>query len=176
MHARSLALNDGKTEIILGIVDARLIPREVCEQARAIACQTTGVPAKKILISATHSHRCAALTPEFQSDPDPAYMTEVPGRIAQGLIQAHANLAPAEIAWTKASDPTQVFNRRWLMKPGQTYENPFASTGDRAHESRASEPPRKSSFLATPTPKSDFGRDRKKPSQPLTPTLNQGCF
>ena len=125
-----------------------------------------GVPAKNILISATHAHTCAALTPAFQSDPAPAYMPEAPGGIAQGLIQAHANLEPAEIAWNKASDPTQVYNRRWLMKPGQTDENPFDRTGDRAHESRPAEPPRKSSFLATPTPKSIFGPDSK----------NRGCF
>jgi neutral ceramidase len=132
MHARCLALNDGRTEIILCVVDACLIPREICEEAKAIAARATGVPARNILISATHSHSCAALTPAFQSDPDPAYVAEVPGRIAQGLIQAHANLEPAEIAWNKDSDPTQVFNRRWLMKPGQTYENPFDSTADRA--------------------------------------------
>ncbi|MSU73177.1 MAG: hypothetical protein EXS43_12695 [Opitutus sp.] len=132
MHARSLALSDGKTEIILCVVDACLIPREICEKAKAIASKNTGVPASHILISATHSHSCAALTPAFQSDPDPAYLATVPGRIAQGITQAHANLEPADIAWSKDSDPTQVHNRRWFMKPGQTYENPFDSTGDRA--------------------------------------------
>src|SRR5205814_288580 len=65
-------------------------------------------------------------------DPDPAYVKEVPERIARALIKAHANLEPAEIAWGKDSDPTQVFNRRWFVQEGQNYENPFDSTADRA--------------------------------------------
>jgi hypothetical protein len=125
------------------------------------------VPAKNILISATHAHTCAALTPAFQSDPAPAYMAEAPGGIAQGLIQAHANLEPAEIAWNKASDPTQVFNRRWLMKPGQTDENPFDRTGDRArmNPGQQSHPVNPVSWQPPPK-KSIFGPDSK----------NRGCF
>ena len=132
MHARSLALHDGKTEIILCIVDACMIPREICEAAKAIAAKATGVPASRMLISATHSHTCATMTPVFQSDADPDYVAAVPARIAQSLIQAHANLEPAEVAWSKDSDPTQVFNRRWFVKTGDAYENPFDSMGDRA--------------------------------------------
>jgi hypothetical protein len=84
------------------------------------------------MVSATHTHSAAALGPAFQSDPDPEYVMTVPARIAQGLIQAHENLEPAEIAWGSADDPTQVFNRRWLVKEGQHYTNPFGITTDRA--------------------------------------------
>lgn len=132
MHARSLALHDGRTEIILCVVDACMIPREICEAAKAIASKATGVPASRLLISATHSHSCATMVGVFQSEPDPAYLAEVPARIAQSMIKAHANLEPAEIAWSKDSDPTQVFNRRWFVKTGESYENPFDSAADRA--------------------------------------------
>jgi neutral ceramidase len=132
MHARCLALSDGRKELIFCVVDACLIPREICEQAKQIAAAKTGVPAGQMLISATHTHSAAALTPAFQSDPDPEYVASVPQRIAQGIIQAHANLEPAEIAWGKGSDPTQVFNRRWLVKEGESYANPFGVTTDRA--------------------------------------------
>lgn len=132
MHARSLALHDGKSAIILCVVDACMIPREICEAAKAIAAKATGVPASRMMISATHSHSCATMTSVFQSDPDPAYIAEVPARIAQSLIKAHANLETAEIAWSKDSDPTQVFNRRWFVKSGESYENPFDSTADTA--------------------------------------------
>ncbi len=132
MHARSLAISDGKTELILCVVDACMIPREICEEAKAIAAKATGVPKSHLLISATHSHSCATMVGVFQSDPDPAYLAEVPARIAQSLIQAHANLEPAELAWNKDNDRTQVFNRRWFVKTGESYENPFDSKGDRA--------------------------------------------
>lgn len=132
MHARAIALSDGRVTLIFCVVDACLIPREICESAKAIAARATGVPAAQMLISATHSHSCAAMTPAFQSDPDPAYVHSLPPRIAEALIRAYRNLEPAEIAWGKDSDPTQVFNRRWHVKPDQTYENPFDSTADRA--------------------------------------------
>jgi neutral ceramidase len=132
MHARCLAIADGKHEIIFCVVDACLIPREVCEKAKEIASARTGVPKKHMLISATHTHSAAAMTPAFQSDPDPDYVAAVPARIAEGLIKAHENLEAAELAWGFGADPSQVFNRRWYMKEGETYENPFGSTGDRA--------------------------------------------
>lgn len=132
LHARCLALHDGKHEIILCVVDACMIPRDICEKAKQIAARQTGVPASHILISATHTHSAATLTPVFQSDADPEHIATVPDRIAAGLIQAHQNLEPAEIGWAKGSDPTQVFNRRWLMKEGETYANPFGVTTDRA--------------------------------------------
>jgi hypothetical protein len=142
MHARSLALHDGGHELILCVVDSCHIPREVCEQAKRLASVETGVPARCILISATHSHTCAAMTPAFQSDPDPAYVAGLPARIAAGIIAAHRNLEPAEVAWGRDQDPSQVFNRRWFMRPEHTYENPFGSTGDRALMNPGNQNPR----------------------------------
>jgi neutral ceramidase len=150
MHARAVAISDGRHEIILCVVDACLIPRDVCEQAKAIASKQTGVPASHILISATHTHSAAAMTPAFQCDPDPKYVADVPARIAAGLIQAHQNLEPAEIGWAMGSDPTQVFNRRWFVKDGASYENPFGSTKDRAWMNPGQQNP-KISIPAGPT-------------------------
>lgn len=132
MHARCLALHDGKRALVLVVVDACLIPREICEQAKELASRATGIPKEHLLISATHTHSAAALTPAFQSDPDPEYVKTVPGLIAKGIVQAVQNLEPAELGWAFGSDPSQVFNRRWHMKPGQAYENPFGITTDRA--------------------------------------------
>ncbi len=132
MHARALAISDGKKELIFCVVDACLLPREISEGAKQIAAEKTGVLASQMLVSATHTHSAATLTPAFQSDPDPEYVAGVAAKIAQGLIQAHQNLEPAEIAWGKGADPTQVFHRRWLIKEGETNANPFGTTTDRA--------------------------------------------
>lgn len=132
MHARSFALQSGGTTLVFCIVDACMIPREICEAAKALASRATGVPASHLLISATHSHSCATMTPVFQSAADPAYLTTLPARIAESIIRAHANLEPAEIAFGKSSNPDQVFNRRWLVKDGESYENPFDRLTDRA--------------------------------------------
>jgi hypothetical protein len=132
MHARSFALQSGATTLVFCIVDACMIPREICEAAKSIASRATGIPASHLLISATHSHSCATLTPVFQSNADPVYLANLPTRIAESIIRAHANLEPAEIAFGHAANPDQVFNRRWLVKPGESYGNPFDVTTDRA--------------------------------------------
>lgn len=132
MHARSVALQSGATTLVYCVVDACMIPRDICESAKAIASRATGIPTAHLLISATHSHSCATLTPVFQSDADPAYLATLPARIAESIIRAHANLEPAEIAFGKSANPDHVFNRRWLIKPGETNPNPFDATSDRA--------------------------------------------
>jgi hypothetical protein len=132
MHARSFALQSGPTTLVFCIVDACMIPREICESAKALASRATGIPPSHLLISATHSHSCATLTPVFQSNADPAYLATLPARIAESIIRAHANLEPAELAFGKSANPDQVFNRRWLIKPGETNPDPFDATTDRA--------------------------------------------
>lgn len=132
MHARCLALHDGKRALVYVVVDACMIPREICEEAKALASEKTGIPASHILISATHTHSAATLAGVFQSDPDPEYVKTVAPRIAAGIAQAVKHLEPAEFGWAFGSDPAHVFNRRWHMKEGQYYENPFGITTDRA--------------------------------------------
>jgi len=46
-------------------------------------------------------------------------------RIADGVRRAAKNLEPAKIGWGSGSEPTQVFNRRYFMKPGTPTPNPF---------------------------------------------------
>lgn len=132
MHARAVAIANGRSELILCVVDSCMIPREICEAAKALASRATGVPTSRILISATHSHSCATMTAVFQSDPDPAYVAALPPRIAEALIKAHQNLEPAEIGFARDAEPNHVFNRRWFVKAGASYENPFDSMADRA--------------------------------------------
>lgn len=132
MNARCLALHDGTRALVFVVVDACLLPREIVEEAKEIASRETGVPKTQILVSATHTHSAAALTSAFQSDPDPEYVKTVGPNIARGIIQALKNLEPAELGWAFGSDPVHVFNRRWLVKDGESYENPFGLTTDRA--------------------------------------------
>lgn len=131
MQARCLALQDGKGALVFCIVDACMIPRDICEASKQIAAAKTGIPKEHILISATHTHSAATLASVFQSDPDPEYLKGVPALIAEGIIKAVANLEPAEFGWAFGSDPSQVFNRRWHVKESESYENPFSIMTDR---------------------------------------------
>ena len=130
LHARCLVLDDGKTRIALVVVDSCMIPREIHDAAKAKAEKKTGIPASNILISATHTHTAPTLGGVFQSDPDEEYVKFLIEKIAEGIEKAHARLAPAKAGWGAAMEPSQVFNRRWRMKPDAVNLDPFGGKTD----------------------------------------------
>ena len=131
LHARCLVLDDGTTKLAIAVCDSCMIPREILDDAKRRASQTTGIPSDRMLISATHTHTAPTVAGVFQSDPDADYVKYLPEKIAEGIAQAHSNLAPAQIGWAVAQDPTQVFNRRWKMKPGTILTDPFGRSDDK---------------------------------------------
>lgn len=151
LHARCLVLDDGTTKLALVVVDSCMVPRELLDAAKALAEKKTGIPAKNILISATHTHTAPTVAGVFQSDPDTEYVKFLTQKIADGIEKAHKNLAPAKIAWGVAEEPNQVFNRRWKMKSGVKNLDPFGGATDQVKMN----PPRMSSDLVEPAGPTD---------------------
>jgi hypothetical protein len=131
LHARCLVLDNGKTTVALAVVDSCMLPRELVEDAKARASAKTGIAASHMLVSATHTHSAPTAAGVFQSDPDKQYVEHLTARIAEGLAKAHANLAPATAGWGVVQEPSQLFNRRWRMKPEAIGPDPFGGTTDR---------------------------------------------
>jgi neutral ceramidase len=132
LHARCLVLDDGTTQIAIVVCDSCMIPREVTDPAKRLAAKATGIPPERILISATHTHTAPTVGGVFQSDPDEAYQKFLAERIAAGITKAHSQLVPAKAAWGVGKDDTQVFNRRWKVKPGsELLRDPFGKTTDK---------------------------------------------
>jgi hypothetical protein len=130
LHARCLVLDDGQTRLALAVCDSCMIPRELMDEAKSRASRSTGIPVDHMLISATHTHTAPTVSGVFQSDPDRDYQQYLIGQIAKGIEKAQANLAPAQVGWGVGKDPTQVFNRRWKMKPGSMAADPFGRLTD----------------------------------------------
>ncbi len=128
--ARCLALDDGKTRIVLVVVDSCVIGRDIFDEAKAMVEEATGLPASQMLMSATHSHTCGTMQAVGQSDPDPLYQRFVARRIADAVRCAIQNLEPAQIAWGVGSVPQHVFNRRYVMKEGGIPPTPLGVTTD----------------------------------------------
>jgi neutral ceramidase len=131
LHARCLVLDDGTTKLAFAVCDSCMIPREITDMARRLAHETTGIAPAHILISATHTHTAPTVGGVFQSDPDIDYQKYLAEKIAAGIAQAHKQLAPARIGWGVGSDKTQLFNRRWRMKPGPSLADPFGKGTDK---------------------------------------------
>jgi len=130
LHARCLVLNDGQTRLAIVVCDSCMIPRTVMDAAKLLIQQRTGILAESVLISATHTHSGPTCTGVFQSEPDAEYQRFLVERIADGVQRAVNQVAPAKIAWGVGKEPSQVFNRRWRMKPGAIPANPFGGTND----------------------------------------------
>src|SRR5262245_33881666 len=99
LHARCLVLDDGTTKLAIAVCDSCMIPREILDEAKRRASQATGIPTDRMLVSATHTHTAPTVAGVFQSDPDPDYVKCLTAKIADGITQAHANLAPAQVGW-----------------------------------------------------------------------------
>lgn len=135
LHARCLVLDDGATRIAIVVVDSLGVPRHVLDEAKRQAEQHTGIPAHRILISATHTHSATSALGDRWSpaayDQRPAldaYQRFLATRIADGIRRAVVNLQPAVIGWGRGALPDEVFNRRWFMAPGPHLQNPFGGT------------------------------------------------
>lgn len=125
LNARCLVLDNGETKIAIAVCDSCMIPREIFDAAKQKVTQATGIPVDHILCSATHTHTGVTATRVFQSQVESEYCDYLTEQIAAGIIQAHAQREPAQIGWAVGSNPRQVFNRRWHLRPGTALTDPF---------------------------------------------------
>ena len=125
LHARCLVLDNGETKISLVTCDSCMIPREIFDAAKNAASQTTGIPTNHMLCSATHTHTAVTVGPTFQSLVEEEYIPYLIQRIAEGIVQADAQLEPARIGWAVGNNPRQVFNRRWFLSSDTPTPDPF---------------------------------------------------
>lgn len=131
LHARCLVLDDGETKLVFVIVDSLGLSRDVFDAAKAAVHEKTGILEENMLMAATHTHSSISARGsnrgESHGDFDD-YQRFVIRRIADGVRRALNNLEPARVGWGSAKEPTQVFNRRYFMKPGTPTPNPFGGT------------------------------------------------
>lgn len=132
LKARLFVINDSATTFVIGTIDNCVIPREVFDAIKSKASAATGIPTSHMLLSATHTHSAPPLTGLFLNDAETDYIPELINKVAEGIIQTFQNLEPARIGWTTIDNDRHVFNRRWHLKTGTSYENPFGSKADTA--------------------------------------------
>ena len=133
LYARAIVFDDGETRLAIVIVDNCLIGRNYLDRAKALAAKRTKVRADRILVAATHTHTAPPGKDRRTNRDDAAhraYFKQLVEGIAESIVRAGKNLAPAELAHGVALVPEEIFNRRWHMKPGGIAVNPFGSPND----------------------------------------------
>ena len=132
LHVRALVLDDGDTRVAMVVVDNCLIPREVMDEAKRRATKASGIPANRIMISATHTHSAPAAKSStaigYTASPD--YLNQMQDGIAEAIRLSVKRLQLAEIGWGVVQAPKHVFNRRWFVAREAMTMNPFGNTND----------------------------------------------
>jgi neutral ceramidase len=108
------------------------MPRQVALDARALIEQSPGIPAERVMISATHTHTGPVLPSGSTRDPSEgdgadkarAYVGSLPELIARAVRAADAKLAPADARVGVGREERLSFNRRFEMKDGSVGWNP----------------------------------------------------
>ena len=98
LYARSIALDDGSTQIVMCVVDTCMMARDLIDEAKKIAAKTTGLSTERMMISATHTHSGVSAMGCLGSRADPDYITWLPGNLAESISAALKNLHPARSA------------------------------------------------------------------------------
>ncbi len=133
LHVRWLVLDNGTTRVALGVLDTCMLPVEFAEAVKARAEKVTGLPADRILLSATHTHSAPSLMQALGTPPDPDYPSFALPRIVEGLKRAVDNLAPARVGWTSARMPEYTHTRVWIRRPDRMLRDPFGELTVRAN-------------------------------------------
>ena len=133
LTAKALALDDGKTRIVLCVVDTCMMARDLIDRAKADASKATGVPVERMLVSATHTHSAPSAMGCLGSRIDPVYARYLPGRITAAIVGAVERLQPARIGWAQEDDAEHTFNRRWIRRPDKMLRDPFGELNVRAN-------------------------------------------
>lgn len=133
VHARAIALADGREQLVIVVVDSCMMTRELLDEAKALAAKRTGIPAHRLLISATHAHSAPSSMGCLGTDPDPAYVPFLRDKLVEAVAAAQAALEPAQVGFAKADAAAFTALRQWIRRPDRLAEDPFGNLTVRAN-------------------------------------------
>ncbi len=123
LHVRAVAFENGEGRVVIALMDAIGVGREMTDEAKLIAAKKTGWKPEQMLVSGTHTH-----TAPKGGDTSPgriAYEKTRREGLAKALITAIESLEPAKVGFASDEEPSEVNNRRWYLKPGKMNKNPL---------------------------------------------------
>ena len=133
LQVRALVLDDGTQRLAIVVCDNIGLPREVCDEAKRLTKERTGIDPSRVIVAATHTHSATTAGTETSIGPSAgrgpadiaAYQKFIASRVADTIQRAINRLEPARIGIGSAQEPGQVFNRRWHLSDEALRRNPF---------------------------------------------------
>ena len=123
LFVRAIALENGDGRVVIALVDAIGVGREMADEAKAVAARKTGWSPEQMLVSGTHTHSAPK-----GGDTSPgriAYERKRRQGLADTLVKAIESLQAAKVGYARDAEPSEVYNRRWYLKPGTMDKNPY---------------------------------------------------
>lgn len=106
LHARALALVDGRKRAVLLSLECCGTSWRLAAKIRAAVAARTGCRAEDVFVSATHTHSAPSIHGMFGwGEADMMYLETLPVRAAEAAVQAFANLTGVE--WRHAQVPCE---------------------------------------------------------------------
>lgn len=133
VHARAIAVSDGKTKVAIVVVDSCMMPRPLLDEAKQIASEKTGIPMTNLLMSATHTHSAPSCMGALGTKADENYVPFLKQKLVEAVATAVANLEPARVGFAKADAAEFTALRQWIRRPDKVVEDPFGNLSVRAN-------------------------------------------
>ncbi|MCA9063878.1 MAG: hypothetical protein KDA96_12490 [Planctomycetaceae bacterium] len=133
LHARAVVVDDGRERIAIVVVDSCMIGRDVLDDARLLAAESSKIRPDHMLISATHTHTAPSSMACLGTDVQEDYIPYLRIKLAEAITTAEANLEPAEYGWGSIDAADYTALRRWVIRPDRITTDPFGNPTVRAN-------------------------------------------
>ncbi|MEM1293994.1 MAG: hypothetical protein AAGH89_01425 [Verrucomicrobiota bacterium] len=123
LHVRAVAFENGEGRVLIALMDAIGVGREMTDAAKLEVAEKTGWKPEQMLVAGTHAH-----TIPKGGDTSPgriAYEERRSSGLVEAMIAAIESLEPAKVGFASDEEPSEVYNRRWYLEPGTMDPNPF---------------------------------------------------
>jgi hypothetical protein len=131
LHARAIVLEDGGVRVAVALIDSCYVKREELDRVKELASRRTGIPAARMLISATHTHSAPPSRAQAGNAAETRYVDRLVQQTAEAIVRANESLQDARLGWSVIPVPEELHNRRWFLKEGTIEPNPYGERGDR---------------------------------------------
>ena len=123
LHVRAVAFQRDEGRVVICLIDAIGIGREMSDLAKSRASEKTGWKVEDMLICATHTHTAPKGGTGMLGRE--AYEKLKHQKLEEAIVQAIESLEPAKVGFSSEDEPSEVRNRRWFLQPGTMPPNPL---------------------------------------------------
>lgn len=131
LYAKAIVIEKDGVRAAIVSLDLLTTTPGLVSESRAKIESATGIPAKHVMISATHSHTGPVLADRARDDAfggehklSVEYRKNLPGKIAEAVRKADASREAAIISTAIGKEDGLAFNRRYHMTDGSVGWNP----------------------------------------------------